>query len=301
MQMNIAPIYKWHPLLCPQDIFVDKHNEFNAYIETNPALWIEADTGECIALVRLINYRKFKNRAFKIGSSHSNSKYYIYRGYIHPTNGNFVWKSGSPLIINNHFKKYFSVWRGHEDIRFLTATRLLITSPENNTSGKPRLVLGVLIENEVVVTRLLEPSEIEKNWMSYFSPDKQPMVIYNVSPFSIKPLMDGIPVILAPIEELEGYHGSTNGVCIGYNEWIFIIHKFTDKTEHRWICVNFEEKSISYSDPFVFHSSSYIEFTCSLAIYNSMVYIGLGINDDKAFIVSMPYSNIHTSHHSKFT
>ena len=75
--MEVASVDQWYPLLCPQEVFVDKHNEFNAFIETNPAFWLNSD-GSFILLVRLVNYRKFKNLAFKIGGKCSESKYYIF-------------------------------------------------------------------------------------------------------------------------------------------------------------------------------------------------------------------------------
>lgn len=279
--METLKVEKWQPLLCPQDIFVDKHGEYNAFLETNPALWINHDN-TFILLIRLINYRKFKNRAFKIGGNCSESKYYIYRGKL-DTEGNLCIEKGESLKITNHYKKYYSVWQGYEDIRFLNSKQLIMTAPEYNPSGKPRLVLGVLIGSEVVVTRLLEPSVIEKNWMP-FADEK---VIYSVSPLANKPLHGGSIEILHSAEELHGYHGSTNGVQLDGGAWLFLIHKFHERTEHRWLILDEVKGEFGYSEPFAFHTMSYIEFPCTLSRHGDMYYVGLGINDDKAFIASV--------------
>ena len=42
---------------------------------------------------------------------------------------------------------------------------------------------------------------------------------------------------------------------------------------------------IQLSDEFIFFKNPYIEFTCSLSKYNDRIFITIGVNDDKAYII----------------
>ena len=100
-------------------------------------------------------------------------------------------------------------------------------------------------------------------------------------------------------KQLENYHGSTNGVeytplnkTDGFN--LFLIHKNGDKTYHRWLLYNYKTNEIILSKEFHFFKYSYIEFPVSLAIFNERIFISLGVNDDKAFIVETTKESIET-------
>ena len=89
-------------------------------------------------------------------------------------------------------------------------------------------------------------------------------------------------------ERLNGFHGSSNGIKFGENTVLFLIHKNNERVYHRWLVFNYKENTIQLSDMFVFFHASYIEFTCSIAPCNTnSIFISLGVNDCKAFIVEV--------------
>ena len=286
---SIIDVRSWWPVICPQRTFVDRQGEANAYLETNPALWIEPD-GTFILLVRLVNYRKFVGRAFKMGGANSVSLYHICRGTM-DSSGNPVVTSAAALEFTHIFQKYPTVWFGFEDLRFLNSKQVLVTCPELNPTGNARLVLGELRDSTVILTNLLEPSRIEKNWMP-FRVGGAEFVIYSVAPLAIKrTYLDDVTIVSSKGDAvLAGYHGSSNGVLLDSGAYLFLIHVFSERTAHRWLVFDPAARRYGVSAEFVFLSSSYIEFTCSLSVWNSACYVGLGVNDDKAFItrVDMP-------------
>jgi hypothetical protein len=164
--------------------------------------------------------------------------------------------------------------------------RFLCTAPECSTTGAPIIVEGVLEGTTATILRRCEPSKIEKNWMPFTAGTKT-FVLYSVSPLAIKVLEDSAIQEVAPAPELDGYHGSSNGIQTpeGY---LFLIHKYAEKTEHRWLLFNPMAKKYGVSPSFTFLPHSYIEFTCSLSEYKGNLYVGLGVNDDKAYVCVVP-------------
>ena len=137
--------------------------------------------------------------------------------------------------------------------------------------------------------------------MPYTDEKGNEMVIYSLNPFKMKEIEtdDYTEITLTEeiMKQLENYHGSTNGVSYVHlnnsNETIlFLIHKNADKTYHRWLLFNYKTNEITLSKEFYFFKYSYIEFPVSLAIFNERVFISLGINDDKAFIVETTQESI---------
>ena len=108
-------------------------------------------------------------------------------------------------------------------------------------------------------------------------------MIYSVYPLAIKALFNPVPTNLHSAEELIGYHGSTNGIDYD-GGYLFIIHKYVDRSYHRWLYFDPLNRKYGFSNPFTFHDYSYIEFTCSLLQYKAGLFVGLGINDDKAYV-----------------
>lgn len=286
---SVIDVRAWWPLILPQVLFRDKRGEPDAFIETNPALHIEPD-GSFILLVRLINYRKFFDRSYKVGSATSLSLYHICHGRM-SADGVPLIEKRSMLKVANRFPKYATVWFGYEDIRFLNSKQIIITYPELNPNGNARLVLADLSGCQATITTLLEPSRIEKNWMP-FRAGATDFVIYSVTPLAIKRLcVNDVTVVSSAADTLlAGYHGSSNGVPLDDGAFLFLIHVFRDRTTHRWLRFDPARRRYGISDEFVFLADSYIEFTCSLCVWNGACYVGLGVNDDKAFItrVDMP-------------
>ena len=287
--MNTISVDSWLPLICPQRLFHDKDGSPNAYMDTNPSLFVDKD-GATTILVRQVNYRKFKDRSFKMGESRSISQYHVLRGsYNH---GVFIidWESSA----NTHttLPKFPTYWYGPEDIRFVDQHTLLAIYPELNPSGNPRMVLGNMdTTNTMTFHSLLEGSDVEKNWMPFTHQGVQ-LVVYSVSPLTITPLRTYKQILLHPAPELTGYHGSTNG--ISYNGgYLFLIHKYTSKTEHRWLYIDFSKNRFAFSEPFVFLRHSYIEFPCSLVeLPDGKLATSMGINDDKAMIAILDRSTV---------
>lgn len=275
---------KFHPIICPQITFVNKHGAPDAYHEMNPAIYIK-NNGEFIILVRLINYRKFVNRSFTLSESKSISKYYILKGVINDESNEFIFNYDSIVEVNNPFPKYNTYWLGLEDVRFINEDTIIATIPENNTSGLPRMVLGKLHDNIIEITQCLEPSVCEKNWMPFYH-DNSDYVIYSVSPLKIKLLDSEDLLTVDELPDLNNYHGSTNGIPYESGA-LFLIHESSGKTQHRWLYISFITMEIKYSDPFIFLQHSYIEFPCSLVYgLKNEIMCSLGVNDNQSFIVS---------------
>jgi hypothetical protein len=289
--MNIIPVTSWYPLVCPQHIFIDRAGLPNAYVDTNPAFFLEPD-GSFTCLVRQVNYRKFRDRTFSVGGQQSNTHYHCLRGNY--TNRGITIDSSDPVQLVTHCPRYPSYWTGAEDIRFVNKSHIIATYPECNQTGNPCMVEGTLQESTITITNVLSPSVVEKNWMPYTDSNGSPWVIYSIYPLSIKPLSSNTIHECGMYSELQGYHGSTNG--IPYKEgWLFLIHAYTDRSRHRWLYFCPVSKICKYSDEFVFLQHSYIEFPCSLTLntHGDEVIIGLGVNDDKAFLVTVALSDIN--------
>ena len=283
VKMAVVASKNWFPLLTPQILFTDRQGQTNAFLETNPALWIEPD-GSAIVCVRLVNYRKFKDRSFKMGGALSESKYHIFRGIM--KDGMFEVLESAGLEFENKLPMYPSCWTGYEDLRFLNSKQILCTAPQLSPHGSPVIALGSLDGSTATIERVLMPSQKEKNWMPFLA-GAQEFVLYSVSPLGLKTL-DGADVrILAPATELAGYHGSSNGVVIDGSGYLFLIHEYTDRSRHAWLLFDPVRRRYGYSAPFVFLSYSYIEFTCSISLFEKRIYVALGVNDDKAYLCSV--------------
>jgi hypothetical protein len=295
--MNTIHVRAWHPLVCPQRIFRDKDGDSNAYVDTNPAFHLDVD-GSCTILVRQVNYRKFRDKSFKLGELRSISGYHIFRGtYI---DGVLAITHSEQLVSHTDFPTFPTYWLGAEDLRFLDAHTILATYPELHPGGAPRMVLGFLQDSSITYDCLLEPSvRGEKNWMPFGTGGGVGIgvgdggdVIYSVSPLAVKPLKHDVIRILAhDVPILSGYHGSTNGVA-HLDGWLFLIHKYVERTEHRWLFIDFNARTYAWSDPFVFMAYSYIEFPCSLTAAGPDLVVAIGINDDKAYLVTIMRTSV---------
>ena len=284
-RMALIASKNWLPLLTPQILFSDRQGQTNAFLETNPALWIEPD-GSAIVCVRLVNYRKFKDRSFKMGGALSESKYHIFRGRM--KDGMFEAQESSALEFVNALPLHPSCWTGYEDLRFLNSKQILCTAPQLSPRGLPVIALASLDGSTATIQRVLPPSEQEKNWMPFLpQAGSRNFVLYSVSPLGLKQLEDGDVRILATADPLRGYHGSSNGVSIVGQGFLFLIHKYAARTEHAWLLFDPIGRRYGYSAPFVFLEHSYIEFTCSISLYEDMIHVALGVNDDKAYLCSV--------------
>ena len=177
-----------------------------------------------------------------------------------------------------NIQRYKSLWYGVEDIRFIDENTILACIPECN-NGSPCIFKGKLNENVISSFEKCNPSVCEKNWMPF---DQK--VIYSVSPFVIKSILEN------DMEEikcdLNGWHGSSNGIDF-LGDKLFLIHKNNDRVYNKWLRFNPNTKKITYSNDFVFFKDSYLEFTCSLAKYKERIFVSVGVNDNKAFIVEI--------------
>jgi len=280
--MNIVPKVYISPLLASQKLFTDIHGKPNACLETNPSLYIDS-SGNTTVLIRRVNYRKFHNRSFSIYQNQSISDYVIARGHISQS---FDTLDFEPLTYIYDRPTYSTYWRGLEDIRFIDATTVLVTVPECNPSGQPCIFQATLTNSTVHTFLECKPNNIEKNWMPFLEND-EPFVIYSVNPLTRKGIQDeALTTILDQNEELEGYHGSTNGILITPDTHLFLIHTSRERSYHRWLKMC-NGKS-TWSKEFIFFKNAYIEFPCSLALYQDRLFVSLGLNDDKAFIVEVP-------------
>jgi hypothetical protein len=286
--MKLFPIRKIHPILLEPKQFKDRFHQPNAYLDMNPSLFIDP-SGNTTVLIRRVNYRKFPDKSFTLYEQQAKSDYLMLKGHItNPFCTFFV----QPLVTDLP-ATYPTYWRGVEDIRFINETTVLATIPECHPKGQPALFQGRLIGGQVSDLQLLAPNEQpEKNWMPFGD-----QVIYSVDPLQV--VRDGSPVSLSGLEggHLKDYHGSTNG--IPWNQgWLFLIHVNRERTVHRWLWLSGCGSAISsdepqYSEEFVFFAHSYIEFPCSLCEYNDTLFVSLGLNDDKAFVLELEKSAVN--------
>ena len=271
---------RFYPLVCPQLLVKGKHDETFSYVEMNPSLYIDDDNNYTV-LIRLVNYRKYMDRSFYLGQDKSDSKYYMIKGKFE--NDDFNEVSGKMLAVTTHMNKHFSYWTGVEDIRFINQDQVLVTYPELSTQCKAIICRGQITDNSLFVEQICEPSNEEKNWMP-FDDNK---VIYSVYPFVVKDIAtDHKLTEISTALKIKGYHGSTNGVKLN-NDYLFLIHKYTNYTEHRWLLWQPDTQTVRVSSPFKFMKYSYIEFPCSLVKKDNDYFVSLGVNDDKAYIVKV--------------
>jgi len=273
-----------HPIILPEVLYKDIFNNSNLYADMNPSIHI-SESGNVKILVRRVNYRKFNNRDFVLYENKSNSIYAVLTGTLDgPLNlENFTL---STLENNLTIQTYPTYWTGIEDIRFINGTTILTTIPECNPSGQP-CIFRATLDSKVHSHTMCSPSTVEKNWMPY--DDK---VIYSIYPFVIKSVdTDDRQTLPIDTSHLIGYHGSSNGILYN-NDRLFLIHINKERTYHRWMLFNPSTLTLKVSEPFTFFKHSHIEFTCSLASYKERIFVSLGVNDDKAFILELDKAEI---------
>jgi hypothetical protein len=286
------------PIIIPQICYKDRYDNLNNYEEMNPSLYID-DDGTTKILVRCVNYKKFYNKNFTMYDNKSNSIYFLLNGKINNNEKldieNFDYK-----IINNNYNLpiFNSYWAGLEDIRFINSNNLLVIIPELNQDGNPSIFNAKLNDNVIENFINCYPNKIEKNWMPYNTNNGQ-KVIYSLTPFKIKSIIDDdieeIEISEKIKEKLKGYHGSTNGININKFERLFLIHITRDRVYHRWLILNIITNDIKISEEFTFFKNSYIEFTCSLCKYNDRIFISVGVNDNKAYIIETCEKDINNT------
>ena len=286
-----TPTRIW-PLLCPQIPFKDRYGNYSPFLEMNPAAIYDETIQEWIVIVRGVNYRKLINKSFTLYHHPAHSVYWIAHG---PDLDKLVFTELKYSYGN--LPQYPSYWNGIEDARFVDPKTIIVTVPQLSEGGKPTMFKCDLIDLARLENfRRLEPSsKPEKNWMP-FSNNK---VVYDVCPFVVKDLYTAEAQLfqLPPDTEelLKGYHGSTNGIQWQLpNQYLFLIHKMEDKMVNRWIVLNLDTKEIKVSNPFCFFHHSYIEFPCSLTYHKNKLIVGMGVNDDKAFLVEVDQANMFT-------
>jgi len=291
--MIIFPKKDIIPVIVPQIWFQDKYNNTNNYVEMNPSLFIDTD-GNTIILVRCVNYKKFSNKQFTLHDSYSNSVYYLLKGTVNDREKVDIEKFEYQIVnVEYNLPTYPTYWFGLEDIRFINANNILVNVPELHDGGKPSIFKAELNNNKITNFMHCKPNNNpEKNWMPYNDDNDCPKVIYSLKPFIIKSIEDDdmqeILIDETIKNKLEGCHGSTNGIPFlneNENEKLFLIHVNREKTFHRWLLFNSKTRDIQLSEEFLFFKNTYIEFTCSLSRFNNRIFISIGVNDDKAFII----------------
>jgi len=281
-----------HSIVVPSMCYIDNFDKMNALFIMNPSLFI-TKTGEVYILMRNINYRKFPNKQFTIyDNTRSKSTYSLLKGNIDenkPLNLDlFEFKY---VNINYNLNTYPAYWLGLEDIRFISEDTILAIVPELHVGGKPAIFKASLNSAEPEINSFIEclPNDrSEKNWMPYTDDNNTEKVIYSLNPFKIKSINTNDLEEIVTIDELNNYHGSSNGILYKGNYRLFLIHSNKERRVYnRFILFDPNINDIILSKPFVFFKYSYIEFTCSLCIYNERIFVSLGVNDLSAYIVEL--------------
>lgn len=302
--MIIFPKKDIIPIIIPQICFNDKYNNINNYVEMNPSLFID-EKGKVQILVRCVNYKKFPEKQFTLYESKSNSIYYNITGNIRDSDKLDIETFEYNILKYEYNLQIFtSHWTGLEDIRFIDANNVLVIVPELNEGGNPSIFKAEINNNKMTHFCNCKPNIVEKNWMPYQDNTNNTnntnsntyKVIYSLHPFIIKSIdnddLQEIELSETIQNKLAGYHGSTNGIFINKYERLFLIHVNKNITHHRWLLFNIKTNTITLSEEFVFFKNSYIEFTCSLANYNNRIFITIGVNDNKAFLIETCYTDI---------
>ena len=278
----LFPKKQVYPLIVPQICFKDKYDNTNSFVEMNPSIHISG-TGEIIILVRCINYRKFCNKQFTMYQDYSYSHYFILRGRVQDFD---IENMSIEKLKHEYFRPtYPSYWKGLEDVRFINENKIIAIVPECNPGGNPSQFCATLEGSLLHSFVDCKPNIVEKNWMP-FDDNK---VIYSLDPFIVKDVLEDNQTIIGTTDEhklqLKGFHGSTNGVKYDDKYTMFLVHINRDKVYHKWLLFDANTHEIKLSSEFTFFQHTYIEFTCSLGRYNDRVFISLGVNDDKAYII----------------
>ena len=277
------PVKRTFPLVFPKLPYKDRFGEPNAFVDMNPSMFIGAN-GEVKLLVRRVNYRKYADKQFSLGSYPSQSKYLVATGSITDLTR---WRT-EPLRVNYGMMTYPTYWSGPEDIRFIGENQVLATIPECNPSGQPAMFEAYLEGSLMNSVKPCHPRETEKNRMPYTDNRGKQKVIYSLSPFRTKDILEPeMETVDCHLPELEGYHGSTNGVPYMGDSRLFLIHVNRERTYHRWLLFHPSKKTVKVSDEFVFFQHSYIEFPLSLCDHGGKLYVSLGVNDEAAYILEI--------------
>ena len=272
-----------YPLIFPKAQYKDRFGEANAFVDMNPSMFIRAD-GQVTVLVRRINYRKYADKQFSIGSYPSQSKYLVATGKVADLG---QWTL-APLRVEYGMMTYPTYWNGPEDIRFIAENLVLTTIPECNPSGKPAIFRAQLEGPVMKSVKPCFPNETEKNWMPYTDSAGRLKAIYSLRPFRIKDIEAGdLETVDCDLPELEGYHGSTNGVPYNDTKHLFLVHINRERTYHRWLLFGPSDQSVQISEEFVFFQHTYIEFPLSLCAHGRKLYVSTGVNDEAAYILEL--------------
>ena len=296
--MIIFPKKDIIPIIIPKICFNDIYNNINSYVEMNPSMHVD-ENGNTLIFVRCINYKKYSLTDYTLYETLSNSIYYMIEGKINNTNKLDIESFDYKLLEYNYNLPIFpSYWKGLEDIRFIDTNTILVNVPELHEGGKPSIFKAKINNNIIQQFVQCDPyKNTEKNWMPYFdSVLNIHKVVYSICPFIIKSIEDNdceeIELSETLKKKLEGYHGSTNGIELNKYERLFLIHINKEKTIHRWLLFHTESKNIIVSEEFVFFKNSYIEFNCSLTKYNDRIFLTIGVNDNKSYIIETTIEDI---------
>jgi hypothetical protein len=298
--MNILTKKQVHPIIIPTPRFQDRFGNQDAYVDMNPSIHIDEQTGETIIFVRMVNYRKYPNNAYTVYENKARTIYGVLRGTMNENQLNLDTFHIQSLEVHYQLPTYPSWWSGVEDIRFVSKDTVLACVPECNPQGSPSIFQATFHASTSASTltafQPCQPSLVEKNWMPYWDDAAQAhKVIYSVSPFYVKSIQkddrEEIPLTPAQRDDLKGWHGSSNAIDL-FGQKVCLIHKNMERVYHRWLLFDPVQKRVHASKPFVFFPHSYIEFVCSLAQYQGTIYISVGVNDNKSCIVEVEQTAI---------
>lgn len=286
-----------YPIILYQRFYIDRFGNPNAYIETSPSMNID-NKGNVKILVRLINYRKYYNRQTIIYENCSNSIYVLLTGKIEE---NKPFDIDTFAVSNIEYKYnipvYPTCWKGIEDIQFIDSSTILAVIPECNAKGNPSMFHAKIENNKIHSFIDCKPNIIERCWMSYVDKNKNAFVIYILDPFIIKNVHNSttrkINLPDAKSIILKNYLGSTNGIHYKNNYYLFLIHTDRERTYHRWLLFDLVTDDVQLSQEFIFFNHSYIEHPISLCKLDNRIFVSLGVNDDKAFIIETTIDTIN--------
>lgn len=203
---------------------------------------------------------------------------------------------------------------GLEDVRlFQWRGRLMFscTSLEFHESHHPRICLGTLADDEhtLLSVELLtgyHDDKVQKNWLPFVFEDNL-YFLYSYDPWVVLKF-DSETRKVARYEPwcfdqtsiaLQDMRGSSGPLPLPSGEWLICTHKVHDTEKerrymHRWLWTDSQFRIKHVSPLFYFRHNQGVEMNIGacLSSSSSLVYVGVGVEDCQAFVLTYQLSNI---------
>jgi len=288
----------------------------------NPSIFIDGDGILCN--LRHVNYTLIHCEGKQVfGNRHGPLAYLNPENDLNLKTINFMLELNEDLSIKSYQKVDTSkcdvtpMWEFHglEDARMVKwDNNLYITGVRRDTTpnGQGRMELSLLVDNkEYARYRIEAPSDkdsyCEKNWMPildmpfHYVKWTNPTEIVKVD---IQTLESETVILKEPIiADLQNMRGSSQVIRIG-DFRVCIVHETAlwknnlqqrnARYVHRFVIWDLDWSIRHISEPFNFMDGE-VEFCCGMALYKNDLLISFAFQDNAAYILKIPQSQIHST------